>query len=74
MTSLVTSEALFESSASPSGSLVHFWREVSIIKRPNSHLVFVVVVSGWRHSDSWRLRGSWRFKLSAVVSSIDYLR
>ena len=29
MTSLVTSEASFVSSASPSGSLVHFWREAS---------------------------------------------
>ena len=29
MTSLVTSEASFESSASPSGLLVHFWWEAS---------------------------------------------
>ena len=75
MTSLVTSEASFESSASPSGSFVHFWRDASTIRCPNSHLVFVVVVvSGWRFSDSWRFSGSWRFRLFGVVSSIDYLR
>ena len=75
MTSLVTSEASFESSASQSGLFVHFWRDASTIRCPNSHLVFVVVVvSGWRFSDSWRFSGSWRFRLFGVVSSIDYLR
>src|SRR4029434_10991687 len=38
------------------------------IRCPNSHLVFVVVVvSGWRFSDSWRFSGSWRFRLFGVV-------
>ena len=75
MTSVVPSKASLESSASQSGSFVHFWRDASTIRCPNSHLVFVVVVvSGWRFSDSWRFSGSWRFRLFGVVSSIDYLR
>ena len=41
ITSLVTSEASFESSASQSGSFVHFWQDASTIRCPNSHLVFV---------------------------------
>ena len=37
----MTSEASFESSASQIGSFVHFWRDASTIRCPNSHLVLV---------------------------------